>query len=338
MLDLHVLLHHVTVGGTFDHFHAGHASMIDCAFASGKKVSIGITLDNFVQIKKFSRYIESFEDRVKHVEEYIHEKKYGNIYEIIPLHEAYGITLTDATLDGIIVSKDTLSVAKEINTKRLSLNRTPLHIIVVPFVKGQNKMIISSTDIRSGLIDRKGNFYGSVFDERNKITMPDSLREELRYPLGDIIRGKDHDETTETIIRYIEDIIPPMVIAVGDYISMTLRQHHYTPALSIIDGKTKREKVLVPLIGSEASVLNASGTITKSAFVRIKKSIQTYFDTLEPQIIQIIGEEDLLGLPVIAIAPLRSIVLYGLRDEGVVCIDVTEEMKKKTDMLLEGFL
>ncbi|MEI6532597.1 MAG: pantetheine-phosphate adenylyltransferase [Candidatus Roizmanbacteria bacterium] len=337
MLDLHTLLHHVTVGGTFDHFHAGHASMIDSAFASGKRVSIGITIDNYICTKKFSRYIESFEDRATCVEKYIQRKNYKNTYTIIPLHDAYGITLTDITLDGIIVSKETLSVAKEINVKRLLNNRLPLKIVVVPFVKGQDKTIISSSNIRSGLINRTGKLYGNVFSERNNIVMPDSLRNELRNPLGIIIHGKDHDETTETIIRYIEEVNPPMVIAVGDYISMTLRQHHYTPALSIIDGKTKREKVLVPLVGSEASVLNASGTITKSAFVRIKKSIQTYFDTLVPQIIQIIGEEDLLGLPVIAIAPLHSIVLYGLRDEGVVCIDVTEEMKEKTEKLLNRF-
>jgi len=41
------------------------------------------------------------------------------------------------------------------------------------------------------------------------------------------------------------------------------------------------------------------------------------------------GEEDLLALPAIVLAPLGSVVLYGQYDKGVVINEVTEELKKK---------
>jgi len=50
------------------------------------------------------------------------------------------------------------------------------------------------------------------------------------------------------------------------------------------------------------------------------------------------GEEDLLTLPAILLAPLSSLVLYGQWDRGAVMVEVTEEMKNQVKKLLERFV
>jgi hypothetical protein len=47
------------------------------------------------------------------------------------------------------------------------------------------------------------------------------------------------------------------------------------------------------------------------------------------------GEEDLAALPAIALAPISSVVIYGLPDEGAVSVIVTESKKKEIQSLLD---
>lgn len=49
------------------------------------------------------------------------------------------------------------------------------------------------------------------------------------------------------------------------------------------------------------------------------------------------GEEDLLALPAILFAPLGSLILYGHWQHGIIAVEVNEQMKKKTQNLLNKF-
>ena len=53
--------------------------------------------------------------------------------------------------------------------------------------------------------------------------------------------------------------------------------------------------------------------------------------------IKVKGEEDLLALPAILLAPLHSIMLYGQMDMGIVMVEVTEEKKKEVMEILKKF-
>ena len=68
--------------------------------------------------------------------------------------------------------------------------------------------------------------------------LPESLREELKIPLGNLI--KDSDPQKEQIIRktYSEKI----VITIGDATSDMLIKMGLVPFLQIVDGKEKRHE------------------------------------------------------------------------------------------------
>jgi uncharacterized protein (UPF0218 family) len=55
------------------------------------------------------------------------------------------------------------------------------------------------------------------------------------------------------------------------------------------------------------------------------------------QTIVVAGEEDLLALPAILLAPLGAIVLYGQWDRGAILVKVNEEKKKEVLGIVEKF-
>ena len=65
----------VVCGGTFDHLHKGHTSLLKLAFSLGQKVVIGVTSDQYVRSSKLEagslRATESFEKRKQSVLEFV---------------------------------------------------------------------------------------------------------------------------------------------------------------------------------------------------------------------------------------------------------------------------
>jgi len=56
-----------------------------------------------------------------------------------------------------------------------------------------------------------------------------------------------------------------------------------------------------------------------------------------PQIILVDGEEDLLALPTMLLAPLDTYVVYGQYNLGMVVVRITEEIKSLARNLLTQF-
>ena len=126
----------VAVGGTFDKFHYGHRSLIAKAFEIGKSVEIGVTSNAFAGLKE------------------------GDIdpcdFHISRLDDAYGPTVVDPDFDAIVVSEETEPNALKINDIRVEKGMKPLDIVVVKFVLADDGIPISSTRIRKGEINKKG--------------------------------------------------------------------------------------------------------------------------------------------------------------------------------------
>lgn len=141
----------IAVGGTFDKFHDGHKKLLTTAFELGEKVEIGVTSNAFGGLKGD---IDSCEDRMKCLKEFFDDKLN---YTVMVLDDAYGTTVFDEEFDGIVVSEETEPVAVEINEIRDSKGMSPLDIVVVSFVLADDGHPISSTRIRSGEINKKGN-------------------------------------------------------------------------------------------------------------------------------------------------------------------------------------
>ncbi len=159
--------------------------------------------------------------------------------------------------------------------------------------------------------------------------LPESLRDELKTPLGILLK----EVTSEIILKHIPK--NAYLITVGDATTENILQFGFIPSLQIIDGYEKREKRIPPV--SNVSKLycdNPAAHITQQSIDVIKQA----FSSKPPTQILVNGEEDLLVIPVCIYAPQNSVVLYGQPNEGLVIVNITQEIRNKTKNLLERMI
>jgi len=147
----------VAMGGTFDLFHSGHQALIVKAFEVGDHVLIGLCSDAFLKKMRKPHTIASYAQRLEELKSFLRKNGFLERAEIIPLDDAYGVTLSDTRIEAIVVSKETEPRAREINEKRKSIGMSPLPIVAVKMVLSDDHYPISSTRIWFEEIDRDGN-------------------------------------------------------------------------------------------------------------------------------------------------------------------------------------
>ena len=147
----------VAVGGTFDLFHSGHRVLLMKAFDVGNHVLIGLCSDDFVKKMRKPHGIASYAKRLEELKSLLKKKGFFDRAEIMPLDDAYGITLSDKRIDAIVVSEETEPRAHKINEKRKSMGMAPLPIVTVSMVLSEDHYPISSTRIWFEEIDREGH-------------------------------------------------------------------------------------------------------------------------------------------------------------------------------------
>ena len=135
----------------------------------------------------------------------------------------------------------------------------------------------------------------------------------------------------EHVLEYLDD--DSYLITVGDRTTEKLVNFGIIPSLQIIDGIEKREKreSVLSDVTNYFEVANPAAEITSPAIGIIKKA----FSMLPPARIMVIGEEDLLVLPVCIHAPENAVVMYGQPNEGLVIVKVTGEIRNKAQKLLD---
>jgi pantetheine-phosphate adenylyltransferase len=147
----------VAVGGTFDLFHHGHLALLKKAFEVGNRVLIGVTSDDYVTRSRKPHDVGSYDQRVEELKAFLEKNNFMKRAEIMPLTDAYGITLSEGRIDALVVSVETEPRAVEINKKRESLGVDALPVVVVKMVLSEDHYPISSTRIWFEEIDREGN-------------------------------------------------------------------------------------------------------------------------------------------------------------------------------------
>jgi len=162
------------------------------------------------------------------------------------------------------------------------------------------------------------------------LQLPENLRDQLKNPLGNLI--KDNDPNKKNVLKkiYAESII----ITVGDRTTENMVQLGLRPQIQIIDGLEKRNQRLVPkddTINTNLSCKNPPGEITEESIQVIQKA----FSCESPVRITVDGEEDLLVLPVCIFAPENSVVMYGQPNEGLVIVHITPEIRAKVQKILD---
>jgi len=162
------------------------------------------------------------------------------------------------------------------------------------------------------------------------LQLPDDLRDQLKNPLGNLI--KDNDIDKENIIKEIS--AESVLITVGDRTTENMLQLGLKPQIQIIDGLEKRNQRIVPTdvaVNTNLSCRNPPGEITEESIQVIQKA----FSSESPVRITVDGEEDLLVLPVCIFAPKNSVVMYGQPNEGLVIVHITPEIRAKVQKILD---
>lgn len=184
------------------------------------------------------------------------------------------------------------------------------------------------------------------------------------------------DIAARKTFQCIKTLKSTMTIAVGDIVTMSLLQVGFDPDIKIIDLRSRRKSLkfpkqnffgeeltgpvsnsLPPVLARQSNTkvslravgalssqhpstqnyINEPGTINSQTVLALKSSIDNYLNKQKKQLIVIKGEEDLLALPAILLAPLDSLVLYGQMDLGIVAVKVTEKRKKEVMRILTKF-
>ncbi len=330
---------HAVLGGTFDHLHAGHKHILTQAFAFAKHITIGITSDDFVKGKKLSGSIQPYEVRTGVLKEYLLAKKVNARVSFEELHDIYGSAATRIDIDAIIVTSDSEPNAHKLNKKRSENNRPKLYLMRVPLLTDTSGMVISSSRIRQGIINRKGKIFMDSFSPAQKHSLPQKIREQLQSPIGHVVTGSMDApiETACQVVKKIRELNPPMVIAVGDIVVQTLKQAGFKPQIEIIDYRTRRSDINPTGGQRKVDVINPAGTITKESIDTIESALQQAQLTQKSKRIIVQGEEDLLALPAILLAPLCSVIIYGQFDQGIVIVEADEKMKENVSDIIKQF-
>lgn len=154
------------------------------------------------------------------------------------------------------------------------------------------------------------------------LRLPEALREILRWPMGSLVRGAD-------ILPAIGDASP--VVTVGDFSTLDLVARGRAPDVCLVDFKTKRQedpdlRDALQSVGTKVlRVTNPASTIMPDAWEVVSEA----FKSNERVRVEVRGEEDLLALVCIALAPESAAVLYGMPSQGVVVVRADRAAKAK---------
>jgi GTP-dependent dephospho-CoA kinase len=163
---------------------------------------------------------------------------------------------------------------------------------------------------------------------RRAYRLPEELRSRLAKPLGRVFTG---DEATgiefENLARKA-----PMVVTVGDRVTETLGKLGRTPEVQVVDGFERRSRRTPPKVpyARLVKVRNPAGTLTVEAIEGMKKA----FEGSKPVRVLVDGEEDLMAMLAIAMAPVSALVFYGQPGVGVVAVKANALSKARNRAIL----
>jgi len=154
--------------------------------------------------------------------------------------------------------------------------------------------------------------------------LPEKLKPKLRKIWGKTFFGKKK-EVLKKFEKFLKKKKFKKVITVGDFCSREIPSQ-----VKIFDGKIRRRKVK-EILDFSFKVKNPAGTIQKEVFETLKKAIK------ENKNVFVEGEDDLLVIPCVLLAPKNSLVVYGFPKKGICAIEVNQKNKEKIKNLLKKF-
>jgi len=158
------------------------------------------------------------------------------------------------------------------------------------------------------------------------LILPEELKEKLRKPYGKIFSSFEKIKFSGKLIT------------VGDAVSYGAIKSKINPDIIVFDLIEKRKpvsedirKTLGGFKGKDFFVSNPPSNVTGELWDIVKKSLEVK-DKVK---IVVKGEEDLAVLPFILESPLDTVILYGLREVGIIRVKVDKKLKDKCRRLVK---
>ena len=310
---------------------------LSVAISRSKSVEIHVVNDTLASKK--SNLIQSYETRSNNILDWLNEKSHHGV-KIFTLNDAFGPAPVHEKADAIVATPETTGNCDAINRLRKSSGLGELSILEVPHMIDYSGAIISSTRIRSGVIDLDGNPWIEQDKTQQMLKMNSSLDGELKTPMGSLFSGPE-DLPEVAMTEALESLTPNhgSIIAVGDVSVATLLDMEVVPDIGIIDGMTKRqeldesEKVSTVQFQNLLHNNNPPGHISPSMISSIKEALSSNQKTL----INVEGEEDLAPIIIHCLAPIGTVVIYGQPKVGVVVQITSLSVKERCRNILSQF-
>jgi len=163
---------------------------------------------------------------------------------------------------------------------------------------------------------------------RRTYRLPEDIRTRLAAPLGTVYsaqeaKGPDFERLVRT---------SAMAITVGDRVTDTLGAMGRTPEVQVVDGVERRVVRAVPTVpyARLIRIKNPAGMLTEEAIAGMKSA----FLGKKPVRVQVEGEEDLMAILAIAMAPVSATVFYGQPGIGVVVVRADAVAKSRNRAIL----
>ncbi|OLS12989.1 MAG: Phosphopantetheine adenylyltransferase [Promethearchaeota archaeon CR_4] len=143
------------LGGTFDHLHKGHYSLLKTAFKVAEKVIIGLTIDVMLTNKAYAEQLQSYEVRQQKIIDFVSTFTNPARVSFVPLNDPFGPAITSDEIEALVISAETLPNAEKINQLRAERKLPPVVLVVIPLFPNGDGEKLSSTEIRAKLAVKK---------------------------------------------------------------------------------------------------------------------------------------------------------------------------------------
>ncbi|XP_056306323.1 bifunctional coenzyme A synthase isoform X2 [Danio aesculapii] len=140
----------VVVGGTFDRLHGAHKTLlnISCLMAN-RRFIIGVCDQELLKNKVLKELIEPYDQRVEKLHDFLNDVKPSLKYEIVPLSDPFGPSITEPELQCIVVSEETRKGGEAVNKRRVQNGLAELVLYEIPLLKDAHRADIEEEKISS---------------------------------------------------------------------------------------------------------------------------------------------------------------------------------------------
>ncbi|OWT42077.1 pantetheine-phosphate adenylyltransferase [Cryptococcus neoformans Bt1] len=160
----------VALGGTFDRLHAAHKLLLHLGyFLAREKLIVGVMADDLLHTKTHADLVQPLNQRLDGVNAFLGRLGDGSIkLNVVEIHDALGPTRSDPNVQALVVSRETLSGGKYVNSTRKEGGLQELELFVVDVIAENGdvnlkkemdesrlkKMKMGSTGVRNWIAER----------------------------------------------------------------------------------------------------------------------------------------------------------------------------------------